>query len=486
MPQGLALQNFIYYNYMRKRITILAPVHAQQLPARGWRLWRRRGKERVMGDGSSGYRINLAKILRTIWFFVPSFARFGLIAKIGISVFLAGLCADLFYAKLNPALPLLKGALSFSPEPYAVALIEKDHLKTAEEYINFYASIPGVRLSGEMRELAEKARSGRSGLDGLLHQGRHALKGIKGEESDEFIAQATDVAVDFTGVGDARDLYREYQNYANGREVDKLSAGLAAIGLTMSLGEMAGTLGGIVTGGTSTASAIALCEPVKNLALGIKKALKFMNPKLKKTAQKLFEPVFKMIADARLLDHLPKMSETGKWKKFLKDNIGKISDIAKLANSKMASLEDIVKLARKDPKAAKLVVESASDLKSLSSLSKMALKLGDSGRDIFKFGGKNAIEAMETLNREGKLSAKTLKQSMRVGENGLKAVARGCWRSLDRMLTLINKYAPLLWWFMLQYFLAKIPLLLALAAEILGIAVLLKTWGLQRLWLQKA
>lgn len=441
------------------------------------------------------------KILSVLYAWIPSFARFGLISKISITILLAGFCADFFYAKIDPAVPLLKGALTFSPVKYAEGLVEKGQLKTAEQYIQFYQSLPGTAASQELQELENKIHKTRTGIvSGTLHQGKHIIKGIKGEESDEMVAQAANAAIDFTGASDVRDLYKEWQNYSAGREVDKLSAGLAGIGLTMTLGEYAGGIAGFVTGGASAAGAITMFEPVRKMCLGIRKALKFMNPKLKKACQNLFEPVFKKISKLKLLDNLPinklpagsvKDRITGlknlvnpdQITGYLKKHMEDIEDIAKMAKSKLSTLGEIASVARQNPYAAKLIAENAGNIKSVSSLSKMALELGDNGRAIFHFGGKNALEAMSALGKQGKLSATTLKQSMRVGENGLKAVAKKCWRSLDKMVELAQKSKPLLWWFMTQWFLSKIPLWLALLVEVAIIAVLLKSW---LSWLMKS
>ncbi len=442
-------------------------------------------------DGVWGYCL---KIMRFICAWIPSFARFGLISKISITILLAGFCADLFYAKINPALPLLKGALTFSPVKYAQGLVEKGQLRTAEQYIQFYQSIPGTAPSPELQELENKIHKTRTGIvSGTLHQGKHLIKGITGEESDEMISQAANVAIDFSGAGDARDLYKEWQNYSAGREVDKLSAGLAGIGLTMTLGEYAGSIAGVFTGGATAAGAIAMFEPVRKMSLGIRKALKFMNPKLKKACQNLFEPVFKKIHNLKILDNLPlaklpsgsvkekisglsHMVNPDQIKGYLQKHMADIEDIAKMTKTRLASLGEVASLARQNPYAAKLISENAGNIKSVSSLSKMALELGDNGRAIFRFGGKNALDAMSTLGKQGKLSATTMKQSMRVGENGLKAVAKKCWHSLDKMVELAQKSKPLLWWFITQWFLSKIPLWAALLAELAIVAILLKTW----------
>lgn len=419
----------------------------------------------------------LAVLMRLLYALIPSFSHCGLITKVLLTALLAGFCSDLFYARINPALPLFKGAIEFSPVKYAQRLADEGKLKTAEDYMEFYASIPGVSPSQEFLDLQKKIRDERHGiLSGAMHQGRHILKGIKGEESDELAGQASDIAIDFTGAGDGRDLYKEWQNYSEGREVDKLSAGLAGIGLAMTLGEWAGRAAGVVTGGTSAAAAQAALEPVRQTTLAIRKSLKIMNPKLKKAFQNLFDPVFAQIRKTSLLKNLPNPMHLDEVKAYASKHIKNIDSIAKLAKGKIDQLGDVVAAYRANPQAAKLIAENATSIKSVSSLSRMTVKLGEKGREIFRFGGKAALDAMASLGRRGQLSVAYLKSSMRVGADGLKAVAKGCWRGLDRMISLAGKYAAMLWLFMVQWFLSKIPLGIAIAIELLLIAILAKTW----------
>ena len=147
------------------------------------------------------------RILSFLCSLIPSFARFNLILKITLTIFLCGICTDLFYAKINPAIPLLKGALTFSPVKYAESLVEEGKLKTAEKYIDFYISIPGHSENQQLAELRNKIHSKRTGvISGTLHQGKHILKGFKGEESDEVVGQAADIALGLSSFSDARDL----------------------------------------------------------------------------------------------------------------------------------------------------------------------------------------------------------------------------------------------------------------------------------------
>lgn len=90
-----------------------------------------------------------------------------------------------------------------------------------------------------------------------------------------------------------------------------------------------------------------------------------------------------------------------------------------------------------------MILNDVASVEKVVTLTKMAVKLGPAGEAIFKFGGKAVLPAMEALEKAGKLTAKTLKASMRVGATGLKAVAKGCWKSLSWMLDMIHKYGSL-------------------------------------------
>lgn len=396
--------------------------------------------------------------------------------KISVTVILGGLCLDLFYARINPAFSLLKSALSFSPAAEAQSLAEKGQLKTSEEYIDFYIHLPGVSPSKELLELRQNIYNERHGLiSGAMHQVKHMMRGVKGEESDEWISNVSDIAVNFVPfAGDGRDLYNEYNKYSEGKEADYLILGLAGIGLALDLAKYTGYVAGAVTGGTSAAAASSL-TPLQSLVHGLNKTSKLMNPKLKKSFIKLFDPVLNSVK--KTLAAMPSVYNPGKMIDFAKQNAKSINNIIELAGAQLKSAVSFISLAEVNPAALKVILNNAANVEKASALARMALKLGDAGKDIFRFGGKAALGAMEALGKAGQVSADVLRASMRVGATGLQAVAKGCWKSLNRMLELIHKYAPLLWWFMWQYFLAKMPFWLAILLEVLGILVLVKTWS---------
>lgn len=417
--------------------------------------------------------MNIWKILYSIF---PSFARWGLLAKISATAILGGLCLDLFYARINPAFSLLKSALSFSPVEEAKNLAEKGQLKSCEEYIDFYIHLPGVSPSKELLELRQNIYNERHGLiSGAMHQAKHMMRGLKGEESDEWISNVSDIAADFVPfVGDGRDLYNEYNNYSRGKEVDYLILGLAGVSLALDLAKYTGYAAGAVTGGTSAVAANSLA-PLQRLAHGLNKTSKMMNAKLKKSFIKLFDPV--MSGVKKVFAKMPSVYSPGEMIEFAKKNAKSINNIIETAGMRLKSVVPFISLAEANPAALKVILNNAASVEKASELARMALKLGGAGKDIFRFGGKAALSAVETLGKAGQISADVLRASMRVGATGLRAVAKGCWKSLNRILELIHKYAPLLWWFMWQYFLAKMPFWLAIILEALGILALAKTWS---------
>ena len=439
-------------------------------------------------------RERFIKILQFLYALIPSYARFGLVLKISLTIFLFSLCANLFYAKINPAFILFKSAMTFSPVAEAEKFIANDQLKTAEDYIDFYLSIPGGFQKDELTALREKIHAKRTGIiSGTLHQGKHAWKGITGQESDEVGGTIGHAVFELSDFSDVRDLYVEWQNYSSGKEVDKLSAGLAGVSLAMTLADWSGKISGLATGGSTAVATQAMITPIKKTVGLIRKSLKFMNSKLRKATMVFFEPVFKAITKTKILSHLPmpkisagsmvnKAKELQHYanspalKTYLSKNVNHFKEITSMMKGKLHSLSDILTLAKQDPAAVTLLIKNSNTVKQLSSLSQKALSLGKNSANLFRFGGKNLVPALEKIGLHAKNSASILKQSMKVGATGLKAVAKGCWRALSKMVELAYKYKAVLWLLMIQSFFALIPLPIALFVELLLLAVIFKSW----------
>lgn len=399
--------------------------------------------------------------------FIPSFRKMGLISKITITIFLAGICCDLFYAKVNQAIPIIKGILAFSPYKEAETLYKEDKLPSALNYIKFYESIPGYTPPKELLDLKTKIVHERNALsvDGALYHARQIGKAAMGHGSDEIYGNAVDAAIDFTSVGDVRDLYKEYQNYRTGEEVDALAASVASIGLFTSL--------------ASFTPAVAVMGPIKATIAPIKKGVSALKGSMRKALLEVLEPIGSMIRKSKVLDDINSTSFTNSqklgetfWKK--KKQIGRLlKDIDKQLNV----FGNFGVLAKKDPLIANRVLRCSTNMKELRDFADAALKLGKDSAEMIKIGGKDLLEAAVSLEKKGKLNTIELKQSLRFGQEGPKALQKGIsFKKLSDRIERLNNSALLLCIFMLQWLLSLIPWIVVFCLWLFLILVIIKSW----------
>lgn len=400
--------------------------------------------------------------------FIPSSRKMGLISKITITIFLAGICCDLFYAKVNQAIPIIKGILAFSPYKEAETLYKADKLPSALNYIKFYESIPGYTPPKELLDLKTKIVHERNALsvDGALYHARQIGKAAMGHGSDEIYGNAVDAAIDFTSVGDVRDLYKEYQNYRTGEEVDALAASMAGIGLFTSL--------------ASFTPAVAVMGPIKATTAPIKRGLSTLNKPMRKALLKVLEPIGTMIKKSKVLDDINAASFTNSkklaevfWKKKKR-----IESLLTNINRQLSVFGNFGTVAKKDPLIANQVLRCSTNMKELRDFADAALKLGKDGAEMIKIGGKDLLEAAVSLEKKGKLNPIELKQSLRFGQEGPKALQKGI--SLQKLSDKIDKLknsAILLSIFMFQWLLSLIPWIAAFFICFFLIMVIIKSWG---------
>lgn len=409
----------------------------------------------------------LKSILRGLLRFMPSFQGWGLYAKISLTVVLAGICSDLFYAKMDQAIPIIKGMLSFSPAEYAEKLLNEKRPKPALDYIEFYESIPGTDAA-KLASLKTQAENMRSLLkaEGAKYHAGQAWKGIKGEKGDEIYTTVIDQGVDFLSIGDLRDLYKEINNYRSGGEVDKLNASMAATGLAMTLGEIA-------SGGTMA----TVLEPVKKSVNTFSKALKVMNVKMRKSLGTLLEPLAKTIRKSGAIEGLAKLDSISAVKDYVLKHKATFTQLADDCAQSFKKIDNFTKVAISNPKAAALIAKNADSIGELNQFSKVAQSLADNGAGILKYGRKEALEAAVALEKKGQLNPATLKKAMGYGEKGLKAVKRGMnIEKLAKKVEKLRKSFVLMKLFFIQWLLSRIPWILALLVEIFLLLVIFKTW----------
>lgn len=406
-------------------------------------------------------------ILRGLLRWIPSFQSSGLYIKILLTIFLAGICFDLFYAKVDQAIPIIKGILSFSPRDYAEELINNDRPKSALNYIEFYESIPGTdaTMLADLKKRAVDMRAPTT-MAGIKYHGSQALKGFKGEKGDEIYTTIIDQGVDLFSIGDFREIYREVNNYRNGGEVDVVNASLAATGLAMTLGEIA-------SGGAMA----SVLEPVKKCISTFGKSLKSMNAGMRKALGKILEPLAKTIRKSDAIEGLVKLNSISAVKEYAVRHAANFTQLAEDCSQVFKKLGDFSSVAIKNPKAAQRIAKDADSIDQLRQFSKVALAMGDNGADILKYGGKNALEAAVALEKKGALNPATLKKAMGLGENGLKALKRGMnIEKLAKKVERLKNSFVLMKLFFVQWLLSRIPWIVALLAEILLVLIIFKTW----------
>ncbi len=118
------------------------------------------------------------------------------------------------------------------PVQHAHALYDKGAYKDAQDYIDFYRSLPGVsheesaRLDPLQAQIQQKRES-------LGYQLKEVSQGFFLGKSSENYGKAAEVASALIGVSDVRDLIEAGENWTKGEAVDPFTTALAAIGLTL-------------------------------------------------------------------------------------------------------------------------------------------------------------------------------------------------------------------------------------------------------------
>lgn len=400
----------------------------------------------------------LKKVFFLLYAVLPPYWKIGFIKR---CVFTACLCILIFtlvYAKVNDALPIIKGILSFSPFEYAENLYNQHKLKSALDYIEFYNSIPGA-YNEKLAELGKKIEGERTLVHHLGEMGRIAT----GKESDEEYAAALDTAFDLTPIGDVRDLYREWGHYSTGQDIDKLSAGLSGLGLLMTLGEI-------------FPPTTAFAGPARAAISVLRKSLKVMNAKMRKALMRVFEPLLNKLNKMHIFSDFS-LTSLASIKKTAVKKAAVIEDLIAEARRGFVKLGDFTGLAIKNPYGARVVAKSASSIDELARFSQVAVKMGPEASPILRYGGREALEAGAALEKRGALTSALLKSSMRYGDDGLKAAGKGI--KMERLVKIVNRIksgAIYMGIFLFLWYLSRLPLVIVLPVCVCLCLIILKLW----------
>lgn len=160
----------------------------------------------------------------------------------------------------------LASANILHPEQYAQSLYDHEQYRDAQEYIDFYTSIPGVERTGQLDEIYSKADEQRHSLKYIT---RELAKGFVFGVSQEDYGRLAGFTSEMLVIGDVRDLSKAgYHWYQDGEldEFEKFIAAISAINVgiaLVSIGPQAPT-GVMAKTGTSI---LKIAHRTKNLTL---------------------------------------------------------------------------------------------------------------------------------------------------------------------------------------------------------------------------
>lgn len=119
-----------------------------------------------------------------------------------------------------------------NPKAYAQMFLAAERHKDAEDYVEFYRSLPGVSSdeAARLEPILYEARQKRSSLS---YKASQTLKGFLLGSSDEDYGKAAELASIIVGVSDVRDLITAGRSWVADEEVDAVTTTLAAAGLAL-------------------------------------------------------------------------------------------------------------------------------------------------------------------------------------------------------------------------------------------------------------
>jgi len=198
-------------------------------------------------------------------------------------------------------------------------------------------------------------------------------------ESSNLSGIAGSISADFTVVGDARDLHKEYVKYQQGKPVNELIVALSGAGIGLTALTI-GSLGSAAPAKAGT-SVIKLAAKTQKITLRFQKYLI-------KLGRKVFDwPVFTRIAkQGNSLKNLRRAAKQA----FHPEAMKPLQEVAKSVNNirKSSTVADSIHLLK--------YVETTDDLRRLE---KVTLKYGTKTKGLFKLLGKAAIGTVRVLRK---------------------------------------------------------------------------------------
>jgi len=265
----------------------------------------------------------------------------------------------------------IEDLIRIDPIPHTSDLVKKEKYAEASDYLSYFMDYEYVNQNPEAIALQMEIDTKRQSYGYKL---KKVWEGITKGESDELEGQAAAIASDFVVIGDVRDLAKESKNWIEGKDVNKLTVALAAIG-TIATGAT------LLTAGTSASA---------------KPALSFM--KIANKAGKMPKWLGKFLIEGAKVT-----KQTGKIG-HLTDLFDNIHDLYKSSGTK-ATIE---------------LLGKSSDVNSFKKLTKFGSVFGKRTGTLLKIAGDEGINAYHAI---GNVSKNTFLEAATF-QNGIKALKK--------------------------------------------------------------
>lgn len=256
--------------------------------------------------------------------------------------------------------------------------LDNEDPELAKQYISLAKS-----LSLEFdKNLSKDIESEEEFFNSIYRDGKNFTEGFVSGTSDSSASLAGSIASDFTIVGDIRDLSSETINYINNKPVNKIVAGLSAVGIALTTGtvlSVGGVSGATIPGKVSASLLKASVKTGKLSTKLIKHLSKLINDSIN------LNPILAKIKEIKGFDNL----KSEKWEsvhKVSKENI-KLNNIQKTLNN----ISSINKYGGGINNSLS-IIKYADNSKDIKELVKLTKSFGNKSVAVLKILGKKSLK----------------------------------------------------------------------------------------------
>ena len=261
------------------------------------------------------------------------------------------------------------------------SLLKQGDQELARKYISF-AETRAVEINPSLQDAA---KDDRSILDRWAKSGRGIAAGMSACEGNSPEAIAGVLAADLISKCDVEDLNREIHNYVDGKKVNKVVAGLSALGITLTAATVLsmGTGSGVTVPGKMGAALLKLAIKTGSISKGLVSKTGLL---LRKAFD--FDGMARKVKELKGSDKL----DLTQWEGLIKSHVrsDKVVEIENIfgsvatINKTSGSLTDTLK-----------IIKIAKNSKELKSLSKLTETYAEHAFVVLRILGKNAVKVIK-------------------------------------------------------------------------------------------